>query len=217
MILTCMCSEFLHPSKQLVLMYMFEMQRWTEWVLIISIFKKSIIDYCLQHFWQLQIFLHTRWSYIIDTFWFLIFYFWFFFSTPHYFDHGQDIPTCTNCQRIFRTCQRAWKAIVAIAEIERGIMKLHMRQEPILRLRKGWQWTAWCTPGSSWQKEGTHSTLKCILYVFSTTNIIFGRLFSRAKIVMSDLRNRMLPRYLKVVFYQQVNRHLWDKVTILMT
>ena len=26
----------------------------------------------------------------------------FLFSTqPHYFDHGQDVPTCTICKRIF--------------------------------------------------------------------------------------------------------------------
>ena len=50
---------------------------------------------------------------------------------------------------------------------------------------------------------------------FSTINIV-ERLFSRAMIVLSDLRNRMLPRHLEDVLYLRVNRHLWNEVTIQM-
>jgi hypothetical protein len=49
--------------------------------------------------------------------------------------------------------------------------------------------------------------------VYSTTNIV-ERLFSRAKIVLSDLRNRMTPRHLEDVLYLRVNRNLWNEVTI---
>jgi hypothetical protein len=50
-------------------------------------------------------------------------------------------------------------------------------------------------------------------HVYSTTNIV-ERLFSRAKIVLSDLRNRMTPRHLEDVLYLRVNRHLWNEGTI---
>ena len=49
--------------------------------------------------------------------------------------------------------------------------------------------------------------------MFSGANIV-ERLFSRAKIVLSDLRNRMTPRHLEDFLYLQVNRHLWNEGTI---
>ena len=51
--------------------------------------------------------------------------------------------------------------------------------------------------------------------MFSTINTV-ERLFSRSKIVLSDLLNRMLPRHLEDVLYLRVNRLLWNEVTIQM-
>ena len=34
--------------------------------------------------------------------------------------------------------------------------------------------------------------------------------------MLSDLRNRMLPRYLEDVLYLQANRHIWNEVIIQM-
>ena len=51
--------------------------------------------------------------------------------------------------------------------------------------------------------------------MFSTTNIV-ERLLSRAKIVLSELCNRMLPRHLEDVLSLRVHRHLWNEVTIQM-
>ena len=59
------------------------------------------------------------------------------------------------------------------------------------------------------------SVYRSVKHVFSTTTIV-ERLFSRSKIVLSDLRNRMLPRHLEDVLYLRVNRHLWNEVTIQM-
>jgi hypothetical protein len=49
------------------------------------------------------------------------------------------------------------------------------------------------------------SAYRSVKHVYSTTNIV-ERLFSRAKIVLSDLRNRMTPRHLEDVLYLRVNR-----------
>ena len=59
------------------------------------------------------------------------------------------------------------------------------------------------------------SVYRSVQYVFYITNIV-KLLFSRAKIVLSDLRNRMFPRYFKDILYLQVNRLLWNEVTIQM-
>ena len=59
------------------------------------------------------------------------------------------------------------------------------------------------------------SVYRSVKHMFSTTNIV-ERLFSRSKIVLSDLRNRILPRLLADVLYLQVNRHLRNEVTIQM-
>ena len=59
------------------------------------------------------------------------------------------------------------------------------------------------------------SVYRSVKHVFSTTNIV-ERLFSRSKIVLSDLRNRMLQRHLEDILYLRVNRHLWNEVTIQM-
>ena len=55
------------------------------------------------------------------------------------------------------------------------------------------------------------SVYSSVKHVFSTTNIV-GCLFSRSKIVLSDLRNCILPRHLEDVLYLRVNRHLWNEV-----
>jgi hypothetical protein len=57
------------------------------------------------------------------------------------------------------------------------------------------------------------SAYRSVKHVYSTTNIV-ERLFSRAKIVLSDLRNRITPRHLEDVLYLRVNRHLWNQGTI---
>ena len=54
------------------------------------------------------------------------------------------------------------------------------------------------------------SVYRSVKHVFSTTSIV-ERLFSRAKIMLSDLRNRMLPLFLKDVLNMWVNRHLWNE------
>ena len=59
------------------------------------------------------------------------------------------------------------------------------------------------------------SVYRSVKHVFSTTNIV-KRLFSRSKIVLSDLRIRMLSRHLEDVLYLQVNSHLWNEVIIQM-
>ena len=56
---------------------------------------------------------------------------------------------------------------------------------------------------------------RSVKHVFSTINIV-ERLFSRANIVLRDLRNRILPRHLEDMLYMQVNRHLWNEVTVQM-
>jgi hypothetical protein len=58
------------------------------------------------------------------------------------------------------------------------------------------------------------SAYRSVKHVYSTTNIVEKSMFSRAKIVLSDLRNRMTPRHLEDVLYLRVNRQLWNYVTI---
>jgi hypothetical protein len=57
------------------------------------------------------------------------------------------------------------------------------------------------------------SAYRSVKYIYSTTNIV-ERLFSRAKIVLSDLRNRMTPRHLEDVLYLRGNRRFWNELTI---
>ena len=40
------------------------------------------------------------------------------------------------------------------------------------------------------------------------------RLFSRAKIVMTDLRKSMTPRNLEMLMFLRLNRHLWDEIVV---
>ena len=49
--------------------------------------------------------------------------------------------------------------------------------------------------------------------VCSTTNMV-ERLFSRAKLVMTDLRRSMYPRNLEMLMFLRANRHLWDEVVV---
>jgi hypothetical protein len=46
-------------------------------------------------------------------------------------------------------------------------------------------------------------------HILPTTNIV-ERLFSRAKIVMTDLRQSMTPRHLELLMMLRLNRSLWD-------
>ena len=50
-------------------------------------------------------------------------------------------------------------------------------------------------------------------HISSTTNMV-ERLFSRAKIVMTDLRKSMTPRNLEMLMFLRSNRHLWDEVVV---
>ena len=123
-------------------------------------------------------------------------------------------------------------AIVANAEFE----KLHMGQEPSLTRCEKHQIRQFLKPiegdDEVNERDGNElldalqdhrdrkkarvappSVYRNVKHVFSATNIV-ERLFSRSKIVLSDLRNRMLPRHLEDVLYMRVNRHLWNEVTI---
>ena len=128
--------------------------------------------------------------------------------------------------------------IVAKAEFERGIVKLHMGQEPSMTRGEKHQIRRFLNPiegdDEIEERDGNElldalqdhrdvkmarvaptSVYRSVKHVFSTTNIV-ERLFNRAKIVLSDLRNCMLPRHLDDVLYLRVNRYLWNEVTIQM-
>ena len=129
-------------------------------------------------------------------------------------------------------------AIVANAEFEEGIVKLQMGQEPSLTWGEKHQIRRFLKPIESDdevnERDGSELldavqdhrdrkkarvappiVYRSVKHVFSTTNIV-ERLLSRSKIVLSDLRNCMLPRHLEDVLYLRVNRHLWNEVTIQM-
>ena len=59
--------------------------------------------------------------------------------------------------------------------------------------------------GSSRYRETKH--------IACTTNMV-ERLFSRAKIVMTDLRKSMTPRHLELIMFLRLNRHLWDEILV---
>jgi hypothetical protein len=50
-------------------------------------------------------------------------------------------------------------------------------------------------------------------HIACTTNMV-ERLFSRAKIVMTDLRRSMTPRHLEMIMSLRSNRHLWDEIVV---
>jgi hypothetical protein len=127
-------------------------------------------------------------------------------------------------------------AIVANAEFKRGIVKLQMGQEPSLTRGEKLQIRRFLRPieaadeveeriGSELLEAlQEHRDRKMAHIAPPTTTNIVERLFSRAKIVLSDLRNRMTPRhledvlYLRVnledVLYLRVNRRFWNELTI---
>ena len=59
----------------------------------------------------------------------------------------------------------------------------------------------------------TSSMYRSTKHVCSTTNIV-ERLFSRAKLVMTDLRRSMYPRNLEMLMFRRSNRHLWDDFVV---
>ena len=59
----------------------------------------------------------------------------------------------------------------------------------------------------------TSSKYRSTKHVCSTTNMV-ERLFSRAKLVMTDLRRSMYPRNLEMLMFLRANRHLWDEVVV---
>jgi hypothetical protein len=126
-------------------------------------------------------------------------------------------------------------AIVANAEFERGIVKLQMGQEPSLTRGEKHQIQRFLIPieaddeveemngnelldalqGHRNRKKARvapQSAYRSVKHVYSTTNNV-ERLFSRAKIVLSDLRNRMTPLHLEDALYLRVNRQLWNEGT----
>lgn len=50
-------------------------------------------------------------------------------------------------------------------------------------------------------------------HIACTTNMV-ERLFSRAKIVMTDLRRSMTPRHLEMLMFLRLNRHLWNEIVV---
>ena len=59
----------------------------------------------------------------------------------------------------------------------------------------------------------TSSKRRSTKRVCSATNMV-ERLFSRAKLVMTDLRRSMYPRNLEMLMFLRANRHLWDEVVV---
>ena len=59
----------------------------------------------------------------------------------------------------------------------------------------------------------TSSKYRSTKHVCSTTNMV-ERLFSRAKLVMTDLRRSMYPRNLEMLMFLRTNRHLWDEAVV---
>ena len=103
-------------------------------------------------------------------------------------------------------------AIVANAEFERGIVMLQMGQEPSLTRGEKHQIRRFLKSiegdDEVNERDGNHrdrkkarvappSVYRSVKHVFSTTNIV-ERLFSRSKIVLSDLCNRILYDILKM-------------------
>lgn len=50
-------------------------------------------------------------------------------------------------------------------------------------------------------------------HIACTTNMV-ERLFSRARIVMTDLRRSMTPRHLEMLMFLRLNRHLWNEIVV---
>ena len=50
-------------------------------------------------------------------------------------------------------------------------------------------------------------------HVFPTSNIV-ERLFSRAKLVISDLRSSMTPQHLEIAIYLRYHHNLWNVETV---
>ena len=67
------------------------------------------------------------------------------------------------------------------------------------------------------RKKARHSSSASIYrstkHIHGTTNSV-ERLFSRAKIVMTDQRKRITPRHLELLMFLRMNRHLWNEETV---
>lgn len=59
-------------------------------------------------------------------------------------------------------------------------------------------------------KQSKYSSLK---HLVTTSNAV-ERLFSKAKLIMTDQRKAMSPYHLDLSLFLQFNRHMWDAVTI---
>ena len=54
---------------------------------------------------------------------------------------------------------------------------------------------------------------RCMNHIHPTTNKV-ERLFSRAKLVLTDMRKRMTPRHVELLLFLRMNRSLWNEVTV---
>ena len=54
---------------------------------------------------------------------------------------------------------------------------------------------------------------RCMNHIHPTTNKV-ERLFSRAKLVLTDMRKRMTPRHVELLLFLRMNRSLWSEVTV---
>ena len=62
-------------------------------------------------------------------------------------------------------------------------------------------------------KKSRFSKYRSTLHVSATSNVV-ERLFSRAKLVMSDHRKHMDPSTLEMLLMLRMNKDLWDEKTV---
>jgi hypothetical protein len=58
-----------------------------------------------------------------------------------------------------------------------------------------------------------YSAYQNLSWIPATSNIV-ERLFSKAKLVYSDKRTRLLPKNLEIILYLTCNKDLWDEDTV---
>jgi hypothetical protein len=59
------------------------------------------------------------------------------------------------------------------------------------------------------QRTDTNKEYMDLKYIPPTSNIV-ERLFSKSKLILSDVRKSMLPANLEMLLFLKVNRNLWD-------
>ena len=61
--------------------------------------------------------------------------------------------------------------------------------------------------------EGNKSKYKTLKHCLTTSNIV-ERLFSRAKLILSERRKSMSPYHLELLLFLRSNQDLWNEFTI---